>query len=446
MPITRLGLANPTLNEDTILATFQAEHLVSVVVANKSTQAVPVCKVTIWVVPANATIEAQYAYVASNITVGVGQAFETFRFAVNSGDTVYVRSSTTQTSFSINGIPQSDAALPQNLAQTFTNKEIRGELNTLYLDSGTTAERRANAEVGYTRFNTETDFLEVRTSTGWEAVGSNVAAGATGPTGPTGPIGPSGGPTGPTGPTGATGPAGAEAVAVNLLGSVALVADLPSTGNTVADAYVVLADGNVYFWDGDSWNNIGDIQGPAGPTGATGPTGPVGPAGPEGGPTGPTGATGPTGPQGPTGASTFSALTEVAAASLSLDKVAYQAIASLQVANVSTTAYTFNSHYTGNNPEIYVLGGTTVSFDLSNATHAFKIQQDTGTGWADVTNLVHVAANGTVSTGALAQEKTSGTLYWNVPITAAVGGYRYISGTYPSTMVGTITHKSLSAI
>ena len=171
MPILRLGLANPPANEDTVLYSATANYLVSVVVANKAINATPLTKVNVWVVPSNATIPAQYAYIASNLTVGVGQSFETFRFAINNGDTVYVRSTLALTSFSINGVPQEDSALPVNLAQTFTNKVIRGDNNTLYLESGTTAQRPGTAEVGYVRFNTETDRLEVKTSTGWQTIG-----------------------------------------------------------------------------------------------------------------------------------------------------------------------------------------------------------------------------------------------------------------------------------
>ena len=171
MPILRLGLSNPVANEDVVLYSSNANYLVSVVVANKAINVTPLTKVSIWVVPANATIPAQYAYIASNLTVGVGQYFETFRFGLNSGDTVYVRSSIALTSFSINGVPQEDSAQPENLAQTFTNKVIRGEENTIYLDKGTTAERSFSAEVGYVRFNTETDALEVKTSTGWQTIG-----------------------------------------------------------------------------------------------------------------------------------------------------------------------------------------------------------------------------------------------------------------------------------
>ena len=154
MPILRLGLSNPVANEDIVLYNANDNYLVSVVVANKAINATPLTKVSIWVVPSNATIPAQYAYIASNLTVGVGQSFETFRFAINNGDTVYVRSTLALTSFSINGVPQEDSALPVNLAQTFTNKVIRGDNNTLYLESGTTAQRLGTAEVGYVRFYT----------------------------------------------------------------------------------------------------------------------------------------------------------------------------------------------------------------------------------------------------------------------------------------------------
>jgi hypothetical protein len=121
-----------------------------------------------------------------------------------------------------------------------------------------------------------------------------MVTGPTGPEGPTGPTGPTGADsmvTGPTGPTGDTGPQGPQGVPITLIGSVALVADLPSTGNDINDAYIVDEDGDVYVWDGAAWYSAGQIVGATGPTGATGDTGP----------TGPTGDTGPTGPTGPSG-------------------------------------------------------------------------------------------------------------------------------------------------
>jgi hypothetical protein len=171
MAITRLGLATPAANNDYAIASFTSPYLVSVTAANVS--ATDACKVIIYVVPSGASVASQYAYVCYSVNVAVGQSFETFRFATNSGDTLYVRSTTSTTCFSVNGVVQNDVALPENVSQTFTNKEIRGVYNTLYLDKGTTAQRLSSAEVGYVRYNTEFDSVETLTSTGWAAVGVN---------------------------------------------------------------------------------------------------------------------------------------------------------------------------------------------------------------------------------------------------------------------------------
>jgi len=121
---------------------------------------------------------------------------------------------------------------------------------------------------------------------------------------------------GSTGPTGAQGPQGDQGVSINIQGTVPTVEDLPSEDNSVNDAYIVDATNDLYVWDGEEWDNIGNIVGPTGPTGATGPSstvpGPTGPAGPQGptgaagavgatGATGAVGSTGPTGPGGPQG-------------------------------------------------------------------------------------------------------------------------------------------------
>ncbi|MEL6141725.1 MAG: hypothetical protein AAFU67_08910, partial [Bacteroidota bacterium] len=110
--------------------------------------------------------------------------------------------------------------------------------------------------------------------------GNDGADGVTGPQGAVGPVGPQG-PTGPQGPAG---------TGITLLGTVPTVVDLPPTGNTNGDLYIVDASGDGYVWDGSQWVNVGPIRGPQGETGDTGPTGPAGPQGPEG-PQGLTGAT-----------------------------------------------------------------------------------------------------------------------------------------------------------
>jgi len=134
--------------------------------------------------------------------------------------------------------------------------------------------------------------VRVRTSEGWQDLA------LTGPQGPAGPEGPASTVPGPAGPEGPVGPAG---TGINMKGQVANPGALPPTGNVPGDAYTAASDGNLYVWDGDSWNNVGPMQGPAGATGATGPQGPAGATGPQG-PKGDTGATGTAGTPGATGA------------------------------------------------------------------------------------------------------------------------------------------------
>ena len=128
--------------------------------------------------------------------------------------------------------------------------------------------------------------VSILTSTGWRSL-----LGPPGPTGRQGVIGPMG-PEGPPGP----GP-------LTMKGDVADVGDLPTSGNTQGDAYIVHSDDSFRVWDGDEWISGGSIGGPEGPIGPPGPEGPPGPIGPEGpeGPIGPLGPIGPEGPEGPQG-------------------------------------------------------------------------------------------------------------------------------------------------
>lgn len=263
MAISRLGLANPAANTNTVLFNVTDSYLASVIVSNTSAISNPTCEVSIWVVPLGATTASQYAYIVANLEIGVGQSFETFKFGLNPTDTVQVRSTTGSASFSLYGLPQPDAYTSSNLAQEFENKIIKGNKNLIYPEVGTTAERLASAEVGYFRFNTELGYMEFKTASGWEH-----ATGAVGPQGPQGPQG----------------------LGINVGGTYTTLLDLETalpTGPATATGYLVGT--NFYIWDGVSWENTGPFVGPTGPTG------------PSGGPTGPTGADGATGPTGPAG-------------------------------------------------------------------------------------------------------------------------------------------------
>ena len=80
------------------------------------------------------------------------------------------------------------------------------------------------------------------------------------------------------------------------------------------------------------------------------------------------------------------------------------------------------------NNTIYAYPGSILQFNLDNVTnsHPFNIFKGgtAGTPGIDVSGLQHVADNGTITTDAAAQAKTSGTLMWFVPYNA-VGLYRY---------------------
>lgn len=170
MAITRLGTARPTANTPVTIATFTESYLVSVIAANVAPTSTPIPKCAIYVIPSGATTESSYAYIAQNLIVGFGSSFETFRFAVVAGDSLVVKPSTDGVAFSAYGILQDDVVGQGALPQTFSNKVIRGTQNTLYVDKGTTGQRNVTAEIGYVRFNTEYDTLEVRTAAGWKKV------------------------------------------------------------------------------------------------------------------------------------------------------------------------------------------------------------------------------------------------------------------------------------
>lgn len=73
--------------------------------------------------------------------------------------------------------------------------------------------------------------------------------------------------------TGSQGQDGNDGSSVTVLGSVATIGNLPGSGNTVADAYVVQADGHLYVWDGSAWVDAGEFRGYTGSRGNTGFTG-----------------------------------------------------------------------------------------------------------------------------------------------------------------------------
>jgi plastocyanin len=128
---------------------------------------------------------------------------------------------------------------------------------------------------------------------------------------------------------------------------------------------------------------------------------------------------------------------------MTIDKVAFQAITRLHVTNIGQIYYfDTDGQYTGANPTIYAISGTTIAFNLNVNGHPFLIQNSGGTNYS--TGLVHVFYNGVVSTGAAAQGKIFGTLYWKIPANIS-GTYRYQCSAH-ALMQGNIVIKDIAAI
>ena len=111
------------------------------------------------------------------------------------------------------------------------------------------------------------------------------------------------------------------------------------------------------------------------------------------------------------------------------------AVTRLDVTHSGSSAYLIDQ-YSGNNPAIYVTAGETIAFYLNVTGHPFMIRLSSG-GANYNTGLIHVATDGTVSTGSSAEGKVSGTLYWKVPGELAGNTYVYQCSIH-SGMVGNI--------
>ena len=181
MPVKRLGILTPVAaNTFYVLGTADVASVASVIIANRGgVDAV----VSVYVDPATSGgAEDQRGYIVSDVTVAVGQSLETFRFALEVGDVIYVKSTTTTVSFSSNVL-----------------YEASGRSNILYASVEPTA-----PQVGDIWIDSDTEDVKFYNGSAWNTVALAAAQGPAGATGPTGPIGP----TGPTGPRGATGPTG----------------------------------------------------------------------------------------------------------------------------------------------------------------------------------------------------------------------------------------------
>jgi plastocyanin len=140
------------------------------------------------------------------------------------------------------------------------------------------------------------------------------------------------------------------------------------------------------------------------------------------------------------GATEFTGLSD--RSDLTVDQFYLPAITRLNTTNNGASAYRYDQYGTADNPTVYALNGATIAFNLNVTGHPFLIQTSGGSNYNE--GLTHVTTAGVVTTGASAQGKTSGTLYWKIPSSIS-GNYRYQCSIHGG-MVGIITIKDFSAI
>lgn len=116
------------------------------------------------------------------------------------------------------------------------------------------------------------------------------------------------GPQGPKGDQGDQGPAGQDGAGIEIAGSVATYAELPTNlgSANAGEGYLVEADGRLYIWNGTAFPSNGsgvEFRGPQGPQGVKGDQGDQGIQGVQGpkGDTGNQGIQGERGEKGDTG-------------------------------------------------------------------------------------------------------------------------------------------------
>lgn len=109
MGLMRLGISKPALNTPTSIFTAGDVYLASVVATNMSSSTP--ANIRVWAKPSGATLDSEYAYIVYDIPVEQNNSYETFRFAINSGDEIYVQASTSNVSFQAYGLVQQDIKL-----------------------------------------------------------------------------------------------------------------------------------------------------------------------------------------------------------------------------------------------------------------------------------------------------------------------------------------------
>jgi hypothetical protein len=188
MPVARLAIANPSANLESTLYTADRSYVAAVIASNKGSNPV---LVDIAVVPSGESL-ATAGYIVKNLSVSGGQAFETFKFALNAGDAIKILANTAFASFVVTGLYETTGRQVVSYRGTAPTQP---EIGDIWINSGT----QTTSFWSGSAWNTSVSVGPTGPT------GAQGTAGTNGVTGATGPTGPSGGPTGPTGATGTNG-------------------------------------------------------------------------------------------------------------------------------------------------------------------------------------------------------------------------------------------------
>ena len=122
------------------------------------------------------------------------------------------------------------------------------------------------------------------------------------------------------------------------------------------------------------------------------------------------------------------------------------AAAEIDVTHNGSGNYLFDSHYSGANPTLYLESGRSYALNLAVTGHPFHLQTVSGaysSGNPYTTGLTHIATDGTVTTGASALLKETGTLYIEIP--SGTNTTIYYACQYHSSMAGSIVLQDNTA-
>lgn len=120
MAIVRLALATPSSNTDTTLHSAVRGSISSVIATNTSSTS---ATVRIWVANSGSA-----SYLAYDTILPGNNSLETFRFPLQTYDVVYVRSSNSATSFSLNGIYESNGTSNITVSSSAPNAPVLGDV------------------------------------------------------------------------------------------------------------------------------------------------------------------------------------------------------------------------------------------------------------------------------------------------------------------------------